>query len=180
MIFVSGERSFKQSMLGRLPDVNDNLRAHLIPSPTPPAKKVFTAKYEIPILRNYEVGIYPPEYWSGWIRVPLTGSGIQPWLNVPEFRRQLEQVGIDTTTESVSLILNYLQFGADVWATGRARLPTTEENARSAFTYGDRLQEALQSMPRSSPSLRPSMPSTSPPPRRRRTTTPYWSYQQIR
>ena len=62
--------------------------------------------------------------------MPLTGSQVQPWLHVPEFRRQLEQVGIDTTTESVSLILNDLEFGADIGASGRAKLPTTEKNAR--------------------------------------------------
>ena len=89
MIFISGEWSFKQSMLGRLRDVNDDLRAHLMASPPPPAKKVFTAKYAIPVLPDYEVEVYPPEYWSGWIRVPITGSGIHPWLDVPEFRRQL-------------------------------------------------------------------------------------------
>ena len=146
MIFISGEWSFKQSMLGRLRDVNDDLEAHLMASPPPPAQKVFTPKYPIPVLGDYEVDFYPPEYWSGWIRVPLTGSEIHPWINVPEFRRQLKQVGIDTTTASVSMILNDLQFGATIGATGRARLPTTEKNARSAFTYGDRLQEALQDL----------------------------------
>ena len=85
---------------------------------TPPAKKVFTT----------------------------TGSEVLPWLNVPEFRRQLEHVGIDTTTESVSLILNDLEFGADIGTSGRARLPTLEKNSRSAFKYGDRLQEALQDL----------------------------------
>ena len=133
-------------MLGRLLDVNGNLRAHLMDNPPPPAKKVFTAKYPIPVLTNYEVKDYPPQYWSSWTRVPLTGSEVQPWLNVPEFKRQLERVGIDTTTESVSLILNDLEFGADIGASGRARLPTTEKNARSAFEYGDRLQEALQDL----------------------------------
>ena len=117
-------------MLGRLLDVNGDLKAHLMDNPPPPAKKVFTAKYQIPVLPDYEVENFPPEYWSGGIRVPLSGSGIHPWLDVPKFRRQLEQVGIDTTTESVSLILNDLQFGADIGATGRARLPTTEKNAR--------------------------------------------------
>ena len=139
MIFISGEWSFKQSMLGRLRDVNDDLRAHLMASPPPPAQKVFTPKYPIPVLKDYEVDFYPPEYWSGWIRVPLTGSAIHPWIDVPEFRRQLEQVGIDTTSDSVSMILNDLQFGATIGATGRARLPTAEKNARSSFAYGDRL-----------------------------------------
>ena len=133
-------------MLGRLLDVNGDLRAHLMDNPPPPAKKVFTAKYPIPVLTNYEVKDYPPQYWSSWTRVPLTGSEVQPWLNVPEFKRPLERVGIDTTTESVSLILNDLEFGADIGASGRARLPTTEKNAISAFEYGDRLQEALQDL----------------------------------
>ena len=78
--------------------------------------------------------------------MPLTGSKVQPWLNVSEFRRQLQQVGIDTTSESVLLILNDLEFGADIGASGRARLPTSERNARSAFEYGDRLQKALQEL----------------------------------
>ena len=55
-------------------------------------------------------------------------------------------MGIDTTTESVPLILNDLEFGADIGASGRARLPTLEKNSRSAFKYGDRLQEALQDL----------------------------------
>ena len=133
-------------MLGRLQDVNCALKAHLMDNPLPPAKKVFTAKYPIPVLEDYDVDHYPPHYWSSWTRVPLTGSEVQPWLNVPEFRRQLQQVGIDTASESVSLILNDLEFGADIGASGRARLPTTERNARSAFEYGDRLQEALQEL----------------------------------
>ena len=78
--------------------------------------------------------------------MPLTGSKVQPWLNVSEFRRQLQQVGIDTTSESVLLILNDLEFGADIGASGRALLPTSERNTNSAFEYGDRLQEALQEL----------------------------------
>ena len=58
----------------------------------------------------------------------------------------MEQVGIDTTADSVSLILSDLESGADIGATGRARLPTTEKNAKSAFQHGDRLQEALQDL----------------------------------
>ena len=133
-------------MLSRLQDVNGDLKAHLMDSPLPPAKKVFTAKYRIPVLEEYDVDHYPPHYWTSWTRVPLTGSKVQPWLNVSEFRRQLQQVGIDTTSESVLLILNDLEFGADIGASGRARLPTSERNARSAFEYGDRIQKALQEL----------------------------------
>ena len=85
---------------------------------------------------DYNVDYYPQQYWSNWTRVPLTCSEVQPWLNVPEFRKQLEQVGIDTTSDSVSLILKDLEFGADIGASGRARLPTAEKNAKSAFEHG--------------------------------------------
>ena len=125
--------------MGRLLDVNSDLKAHLEDRPLPPPKKVFTAKYPIPVLPDYNMDYYPPQYWSNWTRVPLTESKIQPWLNVPEFRKQLERVGIDTTSDSVSLILKDIEFGADIGASGRARLPTAEKNAKSAYEHGDRL-----------------------------------------
>ena len=133
-------------MLRRLLEANADLEAHLMESPLPQAKRIFTAKYPIPVLEDYKVDRFPPHYWAEWTRVPLTGSKLQPWLNVPEFKRQLEQVGIDTTSESVSLILRDLEFGANIVASGMARLPTTERNAKSAFEYGERLQEALQEL----------------------------------
>ena len=52
-------------------------------------------------------------------------------MNVPELKRQLEQVGIDTTS---------------IYISERAQLPTTEQNAKSAFEYGECLQEALQQL----------------------------------
>ena len=143
---ISGEWHFKQVQLHRLLEANADLRSHLSESPEQPAKKVFTAKYPIPVLADYDVPSYPPKYWAEWFRVPITGSKLTPWVNVPEFRRQLESVGVDITSDSVSLILRDLEHGADIGATGRARLPTMERNARSAFEYGDRLQEALQEL----------------------------------
>ena len=76
--------------------------------------------YPIPVLTDYDITSYPPHYWAEWFRVPLTGSQLAPWVNIPEFRRQLEAVGIDITSDSVSLILRDLEHGADIGATGRA------------------------------------------------------------
>ena len=60
----------KQSHLHRLREVNASIKAHNEPNPPPLAKKVFTAKYLIPVLDNYNFDIYPPIYWDGWTRVP--------------------------------------------------------------------------------------------------------------
>ena len=44
------------------------------------------------------------------------------------------------------MILNDLESRADIGASGRARLPTAEKNAKSAFEHGDRLQETSQDL----------------------------------
>ena len=61
--------------------------------------------------------------------VPLSGSKVKPWLNVNEFKKYLEGVGIDTSTKLVALVLRDLEHGTEIGATGRARLPTNEKNA---------------------------------------------------
>ena len=77
---------------------------------------------------------------------PRRGNPVSPVSPVSQFAKQLRSVGIDTTSDLVETVLNDLEHGADIGATGGARLPTKEENARSAFTYRDRLQEALQEL----------------------------------
>ena len=129
----TGEWHFKQALLLRLREANADMQAHLTEIPDLPPKKIFIPKYPIPVLTDYDVPNYPPHYWAGWFRIPITGSQLTPWVNIPEFRKQLEAVGVDTTSDSVSLILKDLEHGADIGATGRARLPTIEKNARSAF-----------------------------------------------
>ena len=71
---------------------------------------------------------------------------MQPWLNVKEFKKQLEGVEIDTSTKSVALVLRDLKHGAEIEATDRARLPTNEKIAWLAYEYGDCLQEALEEL----------------------------------
>ena len=47
----------KLSHLQRLREVNASIKAHNEPNPPPLAKKVFTAKYLIPVLDNYNFDI---------------------------------------------------------------------------------------------------------------------------
>ena len=70
----------------------------------------------------------------------------EPWIDTKEFKRQLMEAGINPDTAANGTILRDLEHGANIGATGRARLPTEGKNSRQAYEHGGRLQEALQEL----------------------------------
>ena len=141
-----GTLALHQSQLARLTDVNEDIRASMKPPDQVPPQKVFVPKYAIPALADYNQDIYPLDYWGGWEKYPITDGKAEPWINTAEFKKQLLQAGIDPNTEENRMILNDLEHGANIGASGRARLPTEGKNTALAFEYGNRLQEALQEL----------------------------------
>ena len=135
-----------QSQLARLRDVNEDMRASMKPPDQVPPQKVLIPKYNIPALTDYNRDIYPLKYWGTWEKFPISDGKAEPWIDTAEFRRQLLQAGIDPNTEANTTILNDLEHGANIGASGRARLPTEGKNTELAFEYGSRPQEALQEL----------------------------------
>ena len=135
-----------QAQLAWLWDVNADIRASLKPPEQVPPQKLFCPKYPIPVLLDYTRDIYPLKYWGTWEKFPITDGKAEPWINTVEFKRQLLEAGINPDSETNRVILNDLEHGANIGATGRARLPTEGKNSALAFEYGSRLQEALQEL----------------------------------
>ena len=111
-----------------------------------PPQKIFKPNYPIPVLPDYEKEIYPLSYWGTWEKFPIGDGKPEPWINTKEFRRQLVEAGIDPNSSPNDKILSDLEHGANIGATGRARLPTEGRNSRQAYKHGSRLQEALQEL----------------------------------
>ena len=128
-----GTQAMNQSQLVRLWDVNADIRASMKPPGQVPPQKLFVPKYPIPVLLDYTRDIYPLKYWGTWEKFPITDGKAEPWINTVEFRRQLLQAGIDPNSEANKVILNDLEHGANIGATGRARLPTESKNSALAF-----------------------------------------------
>ena len=103
-------------------------------------------KYPIPVLEDYNTEIYPLQYWGTWEKFPLNDGKADPWINTTEFRKQLTEAGIDPNSDKNRQILSDLQHGANIGASGRARLPTSGKNTKLAYQYGSWLQEALQEL----------------------------------
>ena len=114
--------------------------------PQVPPQKPFSSKYPIPVLEDYSKEIYPLHYWGTWEKFPLEAGTVTPWLDTGEFRKQLISAGINVDSAANMEILQELEKGANIGASGRSRLPTTGKNSRLAYQYGDRLQEALQEL----------------------------------
>ena len=127
-------------------EVNEDIRTSMEPLPEVPPQKVFKPKYPIPVLSNYEKDIYPLSYWGAWEKFPITDGKPEPWIDTTEFKRQLVEAGIDPNSSPNDVILSDLEHGANIGATGRARLPTEGKNSRRAYEHGSRLQEALQEL----------------------------------
>ena len=122
--FSPGTLALHQSQLSRLKDVNKDIRTSMEPLDQVPPQKVFVPKYPIPVLSDYEKEIYPLSYWGSWEKFPIGDGTAEPWIDTGEFRRQLLEAGIDPNTEANRTILNDLEHGANIGASGRARLPT--------------------------------------------------------
>ena len=140
-----GTLALHQSQLARLEDVNEDIKTSMEPLAQVPLQKVFKPKYPIPALPDYKK-IYPLNYLGSWEKFPIGDGTAEPWINTTEFRRQLIEAGISPDTAANSTILNDLEHGANIGATGRARLPTEGKNSRLAYEHGSRLQEALQEL----------------------------------
>ena len=135
-----------QSQLARLKDANEDIRTSMEPLPQVPPQKPFVPKYPIPEMDDYHKDVYPLHYWSTWEKFPLDGGTVTPWIDTAEFRRQLAEACIDPNSAANRQILNDLEHGANIGASGRGRLPTTGTNTKLAYQYGSRLQEALQEL----------------------------------
>ena len=57
------------------------------------------------------------------------------WIDTVEFRKQLLEAGIDPNTEANRTILNDLEHGANIGASGRARLPTEGKNTELSKNF---------------------------------------------
>ena len=116
------------------------------PLPQVPPQKPFVPKFPIPVLDDYNKEVYPLHYWGTWEKFPLDGGTVTPWIDTAEFRKQLAEAGIDPKSAANRQILDNLEHGANMGASGRGRLPTTGTNTKLAYQYGSRLQEALQEL----------------------------------
>ena len=146
MVPPPGTLALDHSQLERLRDVNEDIRTSMEPLAQVPPQKVFKPKYPIPALSDYNKDIYPHSYWGAWEKFPIGNGSAEPWINTKEFRRQLISVGINPDSVANRTILNDLEHGANIGATGRARLPTEGRNSKLAILHGSRLQEALQEL----------------------------------
>ena len=145
--FSPGTLALHHSQLSRLKDVNEDIRTSMEPLAQVPPQKVFVPRYPIPALSNNEKEIYPLSYWGSWEKFPIGDGTAKSWIDTKEFRRQLLEVGIDPDTDANRTILNDLEHGENIGATGRARLPTEGKITKLAYEHGSRLQEALQELP---------------------------------
>ena len=86
-----------------------------------PPQKPFVPKYPIPVLNDYNKEVYPLHYWGSLEKFPLDGDTVTPWIDMAEFRKQLTKAGIDPDTAANKLILNDLEHGANIGASGRGK-----------------------------------------------------------
>ena len=135
-IIPPGTTCLDQSQLARLLDVNENIRTSMEALPHVPPQKPQVLEY-------YSKDVYPLHYWGAWEKFPLNASSVTPWLDTAEFRKQLTEAGINADSIVNREILNNLENGANIGASGRSCLPTQRKNSKLAYQYGDRLQEAL-------------------------------------
>ena len=114
------------------------------PPPAPPPK-VFVPKFDIPVLKDYSEEVFPSEYWDAWPVFPLSEAKVQSWVDVEALKGLCVKAGIPIDTGLAAEVLHDLEFGADIGARGRSRLPTWGKNGKTAFQYGERVQDTLAS-----------------------------------
>ena len=109
------------------------------PDPDPPKKKVFKPKFNLPLLADYHVN--PPANF--WDTFPSRQSTEATSLVCPVRLRELaNQFGL-SKHPLLETICKDLSEGADIGCRGLPRLPSTSNNAPSAFEFGPQVTDAV-------------------------------------
>ena len=110
--------------------------------PLPEPSSFKKVNLEIPALKDYSAAVFPESYWDCWPTVVVNTN--LPWLNAEEIEKIYHETKCVGRKEFEQL-LSDVQNGADIGCRGSGRIPTNSPNNKSAFTYGERLMDALAS-----------------------------------
>ena len=117
-------------------------RQRKLPAPQEPPKKQFKPKYIKTRLADYSKPA-PPEFWSDWPTVTWEqAQAMKATIDVVKFREMA------TATEYPDLYLlntvcEYLEKGAKLEVAENCKVPSTSNNAVSAFECGEQVMDAL-------------------------------------
>ena len=115
-----------------------------IPEPLPP-KEFLPTHPNLPVLSSYR-GKLPQSYWDKWIkRTYQSLLPVKSWISPKELKSIAEEIGYPTSDAQLKRVLERLAHGADIGCRGNGRLPTRSKNSASAYQYGERVADALQS-----------------------------------
>ena len=107
--------------------------------PPLPPQTVFTPKYKLPVLKDYQKNA-PESFWTVFPK-NLTGQG-QSLVRSEKLQALANQVpSIDKTT--LGLVLNDLRHGAKIGCSGAFRDPSRASNAPSAYEDGHKVTDAI-------------------------------------
>ena len=107
--------------------------------PPLPPQKVFSPKYKLPVLKDYQKNA-PESFWTVFPK-NLTGQG-QSLVRSEKLQALANQVpSIDKTT--LGLVLNDLRHGAKIGCSGAFRDPSRASNAPSAYEDGHKVTDAI-------------------------------------
>ena len=109
----------------------------------PVVLKNFTKKYqEIPTRSCYR-GVFEEEFWSNFSKREINLAP-ESWINSERLREVATACGYNDEPK-IRRLCQTLELGANLGCRGKARLQTVEKNSPTAYEYGDRLTDSLQS-----------------------------------
>ena len=109
------------------------------PIPPLPPPKVFSPKFNLPILEDYRKDA-PSSYWDAF---PKNFSfPAKSFVNHVKLRELALDCGFKNLA-LLDLICTELEFGADIGCTGEYRRPGTASNAPSAYENGQKVSDAI-------------------------------------
>ena len=111
--------------------------------PAVPVIRDYIPKFNLPKLDSYK-GDFPESFWGNW---PVnTMDDMMPpksWIRWKDLERLASTLNYPDK-ERLNRTIERLKSGADIGCRGRGRIPTEGENSESAFTYGDRVTDAIR------------------------------------
>ena len=120
------------------------LRAEVLQPPEAIKTKDFIPANDLPVLSNYE-GILPEWYWDCWkCSDPAQFSNYTSWVDARKFLEVCTKSGMNDSVY-LSTLANYIDNGADIGCRAEGRWATSCPNDASAYEYGIRVADALQS-----------------------------------
>ena len=92
--------------------------AQWIPLPPLPDPAHFTPKYNLPLLKDYSLPVYPATYWTKWTKRTL--EQVLPdrsWVSVPALRELAHRADFPHTS-MLERVRSTLEGGADIECEG--------------------------------------------------------------